>query len=106
MDISIRFSPSFIYARKSAHVTPRRNGLLATDDDDEAAALAAPSDLRWQLSDAGATAQLRLRAGESAWFVLRYDDDAVLPPDHERVTATVAINGAPALAEVGRGRVG
>lgn len=29
--------------------------------------------------DRSAIAQLRLRDGESAWFVLRYDDDEVLP---------------------------
>jgi GH15 family glucan-1,4-alpha-glucosidase len=79
MDISICFSPRFDYAVKPAHIIPRKNGLLATDDDNEAAALSAPADLWWQVDEMGATARLRMRAGESAWFVLRYDDDEVLP---------------------------
>jgi GH15 family glucan-1,4-alpha-glucosidase len=79
MDIAVHFSPRFDYAVAPAHLIPRRNGILATDDDNEAAALSSPPDVWWQLSDSGATAQLRLRAGESAWFVLRYDDDEVLP---------------------------
>jgi GH15 family glucan-1,4-alpha-glucosidase len=92
--LEVCFSPCFDYAAKLAHLIPRRNGLLATDDDNEAAALSAPSDLWWQLSETGATAQLRLRAGESAWFVLRYDDDEVLPiasyKSDERLQQTVA----------------
>lgn len=79
MDITVCFSPRFDYAEKAAHIIPRHNGLLATDDDNEAAALSAPRDLWWQIGESGATAELRLRAGESAWFVLRYDDDEVLP---------------------------
>jgi GH15 family glucan-1,4-alpha-glucosidase len=79
MDISVCFAPRFDFGEKAAHIIPRHNGLLATDDDNEAAALAAPQDLWWHVEENGATAQLRLRAGESAWFVLRYDDDEVLP---------------------------
>jgi GH15 family glucan-1,4-alpha-glucosidase len=94
MDISICFSPSFDYAIKPAHIIPRKHGLLATDDDNEAAALSSPADLWWQLDDSSATAQLRLRAGESAWFVLRYDDDEVLPiasyQSEERMKTTIA----------------
>ena len=94
MDISITFAPRFDYAVKPAHIIPRRNGLLATDDDNEAAALSAPPDLWWQLDESGATAQLRLCAGEAAWFVLRYDDDEVLPiasyRSHQRLQETIA----------------
>jgi GH15 family glucan-1,4-alpha-glucosidase len=94
MDISITFSPRFDYAIKPARLIPRRNGLLATDDDNEAAALSAPADLWWQLNESGATAQLRLREGETAWFVLRYDDDEVLPIAayrcEERLRETIA----------------
>jgi GH15 family glucan-1,4-alpha-glucosidase len=94
MDISIVFSPRFDYAVKPAHIIPRRNGLLATDDDNEAAALSAPPDLWWQLDEFGAAAQLRLCAGEAAWFVLRYDDDEVLPiasyRSHQRIQETIA----------------
>jgi GH15 family glucan-1,4-alpha-glucosidase len=68
--------------------------LLATDDDREAVALAAPPDLWWQIGQDGASAQLRLVAGESVWFVFRYDDDEVLPvtayKSAERLAQTVA----------------
>ena len=81
MDLVICFSPGFDYAVKPARIIARRNGLLATDDDNEAAALSAPRDLWWDLGENGATAKLRLSAGEEALFVLRYDDDEVLPID-------------------------
>ena len=94
MDVSVRFSPRFDYGVHPAHLIPRQNGLLATDDDNEAAALSAPPDLWWQIGDDGDCAQLRLLAGESAWFVLRYDDDEVLPiaayQSDERLKQTIA----------------
>jgi GH15 family glucan-1,4-alpha-glucosidase len=93
MDIIITFAPRFDYAVKAARIIPRRNGLLATDDDNEAAALAGPRDTWWQLADGSATAKLRLCAGERASFVLRYDDDEVLPIDSyksgERMQETI-----------------
>ena len=94
VDVSVCFSPRFDYGVKAAHLIPRRNGVLATDDDNEAAALAAPADVWWRLGENGATAEFRLRAGESAWFVLRYDDDEVLPiaayHSAERLEQTIA----------------
>ena len=84
MDIVVCFSPGFDYAIAPARLIPRRNGLLATDDESKAGALSAPPDLWWDLSGSGATAKLRLSAGESAWFVFRYDDDEVLPLDAYR----------------------
>lgn len=94
MDIMVSFSPRFDYAVKPARIIPRHNGLLATDDDNEAAALSGPHDTWWQLADGGATARLRLCAGETASFVLRYDDDEVLPIDSyksaQRLQETIA----------------
>jgi GH15 family glucan-1,4-alpha-glucosidase len=79
MDVIIRFEPRLNYAATRTRLIGRRNGVLATDDDDEAIALAAPADLWWHIEDDAATARLRLERGDSAWFVLRYDDDEVLP---------------------------
>jgi GH15 family glucan-1,4-alpha-glucosidase len=94
MDIAVRFSPRFDYADKPARLIPRRHGLLATDDDNEAAALSSPADVWWEFDEQGATARLRMRAGESLCFVLRYDDDEVLPiaayRSDERLQQTIA----------------
>ncbi len=79
IDVMICFSPGFDYAVRPARLIPRRNGILATDDDKEVAALSATSDVWWEITELGATARLRLAAGDSVWFVLRYDDDEVLP---------------------------
>jgi GH15 family glucan-1,4-alpha-glucosidase len=94
MDIIVCFAPRFDYGEKPTRLIPRRNGVLATDDDNEAAALSGPPDVWWELDGSSATARLRLCAGESAWFVLRYDDDEVLPIasycSDERLRQTVA----------------
>jgi len=94
IDVAVTFSPRFNYGVQPAHLIVRRDGLLATDDDREAVALAAPPDLWWQIGQDGASAQLRLVAGESVWFVFRYDDDEVLPvtayKSAERLAQTVA----------------
>jgi GH15 family glucan-1,4-alpha-glucosidase len=79
MEIAVTFSPRFDYATAPAYVHPRRNGVLATDADDEVLTLASPPELWWQLDSGTARVTLKLRAGESTWFVLRYDDDEVQP---------------------------
>jgi GH15 family glucan-1,4-alpha-glucosidase len=79
MEIAVTFTPRFDYATAPAYVHPRRNGVLATDADDEVLTLASPPELWWQLDSGMARVTLKLRAGESTWFVLRYDDDEVQP---------------------------
>jgi GH15 family glucan-1,4-alpha-glucosidase len=79
MSIAIQFAPRLNYAATRTRLIPRRDGVLATDDEDEVLTLAGPRDVWWTLSDDTATAELVLRAGEDAWFVLRYDDDEVHP---------------------------
>ncbi|HWZ59415.1 MAG TPA: glycoside hydrolase family 15 protein [Gemmatimonadaceae bacterium] len=79
MEIGVTFAPRFDYATAPAYVHPRRNGVLATDADDEVLTLASPPELWWQLDGGVARVTLKLRAGESTWFVLRYDDDEVQP---------------------------
>ena len=81
VDVLVRFAPRLNYAATRTRLIPRRNGVLATDDDDEALALSAPADVWWHLESDIATANFRLGCDEHAWFVLRYDDDEVLPID-------------------------
>ncbi len=79
MDIVVRFQPRLNFAAVPTRLIARRNGVLATDDEDEAIALSAPLDVWWHVAEDGATARLRLEPGKSLWFVVRYDDDEVLP---------------------------
>jgi GH15 family glucan-1,4-alpha-glucosidase len=94
VDVSVRFAPRLNYAATRTRLIPRRNGVLATDDDDEAIALAAPADVWWHLESDIATATFRMECDDAAWFVLRYDDDEVLPvaeyASDERMRDTIA----------------
>lgn len=84
MDVVVQYQPRLNYAATPTHLVARRNGVLATDRDDEAMALSGPADLWWYLEPGSATARLRMEQGDTAWFVLRYDDDEVLPIGHYR----------------------
>ena len=78
-EMVVIFSPRFDYGASTVSLSPRRNGVLATDGEDEVLTLAAPKELWWRLDDGSAIIALKLAEGESAWFVLRYDDDEVRP---------------------------
>jgi len=77
VEVEIVFAPRFNYGASQPHLVLRRNGVLATDAKDDVATLAAPPDVTWRVEDGRAVAHLALQAGESAWFVLRHDDDEV-----------------------------
>ncbi|MBI4408743.1 MAG: glycoside hydrolase family 15 protein [Gemmatimonadetes bacterium] len=81
VEVEIELQPRFGYALSPVGLFPRRNGLLATDLEDEAVAVASLQDLWWQLDEGNARAHaiLRMSAGDTAWVVLRYDDDEVHP---------------------------
>ena len=79
VEVEIAFAPRFGYGSQTPQLMLRRNGVLATDVEDDVATLAAPTGITWQLEDGRALAHLALQAGESAWFVLRHDDDEVHP---------------------------
>jgi GH15 family glucan-1,4-alpha-glucosidase len=83
-EVSARFAPRFDYGKSPVRLIPRRNGVLATDDDNDVIALSTPRDLWWQLTDGMATVTLKLREGDEAWFVVRYDDDEVQPIESYR----------------------
>lgn len=78
------FEPRFDYALSPVELSARRHGILATDLEDEAVALSSSPEIWWEVDDTAlaARARFRLRAGESVWVVLRYDDDEVHPIEH------------------------
>jgi GH15 family glucan-1,4-alpha-glucosidase len=81
-EVVVRFAPRFDYGTPMIRLQPRSNGVLATDAQDDVLTLAGPRDLWWRFEGGVAMAALKLREGEQAWFVARYDDDEVRPIDH------------------------
>ncbi len=77
--VDVDFMPRFDYAARIPVVVRRTHGVLATDADDEVATLAGPPEVTWKVGYGAASASLPLAMGETAWFVLRYDDDEVYP---------------------------
>jgi GH15 family glucan-1,4-alpha-glucosidase len=96
VELEALFEPRFDYALSSVALVPRRHGVLATDLEDEAVAVAASESIWWEVDETGgaARARFRMQAGETAWIVLRYDDDEVYPVAHyesrEKLEATIA----------------
>jgi GH15 family glucan-1,4-alpha-glucosidase len=84
IELDALFEPRFDYALSSVSLVPRRHGVLATDLEDEAVAVAASESIWWEVDAAAgaARARFRMQAGETAWIVLRYDDDEVYPVTH------------------------
>jgi hypothetical protein len=80
--VVVRFAPRFDYGASMIRLLPRWNGVLATDAQDDVLTLAGPRDLWWRFEGGVAIAAIKLREGEQAWFVARYDDDEVRPIDH------------------------
>ena len=77
--VDVTFTPRFHYAARVPLLVRRTHGVLATDGEDQAVTLAGPAGLAWRVAYGSAEAALTLAAGESAWLVLRYDDDDVYP---------------------------
>ncbi|MGI9038620.1 MAG: glycoside hydrolase family 15 protein [Gemmatimonadota bacterium] len=75
--------PRFDYGVSESHFDIRRYGLLVTDGVDEVITIAADRPHVWQIDDAAGEARSMcdVEPGREAWFVLRYDDDEVWPPD-------------------------
>jgi GH15 family glucan-1,4-alpha-glucosidase len=78
-DVASLFAPRFDYATRPPLLEVRDHGVLATDQDDDVVTLVASCDIAWARDDGTATAVTRLTAGDTIWFVLRYDDDEVHP---------------------------
>ena len=79
VEMAVTFEPRFNYARAAPQLSRRKSGVIATDEDDDVATVATAAPVPWTVIAGGATAQFTLREGETAWFVLRVDDDEVHP---------------------------
>src|SRR5439155_17874504 len=79
VEIDVLFEPRFDYGLQVPTVVRRAWGILASDQDDDVVTLSWPPEVPWILSDGRATARFRLEAGATWWFVVRFDDDEVLP---------------------------
>jgi GH15 family glucan-1,4-alpha-glucosidase len=79
VEVEVTFMPRFDYAARVPVVVRRTHGVLATNAEDEVATLAGPPQLTWRIAYGAAEAAFPLTMGESAWLVLRYDDDEVYP---------------------------
>jgi GH15 family glucan-1,4-alpha-glucosidase len=77
MDVDVLFEPRFDYALRSTRLVLRRHGVLATDAEDDVLTMVAPQGVAWTVEDGRALARIALAAGETAWFVVRADDDDV-----------------------------
>jgi GH15 family glucan-1,4-alpha-glucosidase len=79
--IRVRFMPRFEYASRATRLEALSGGLYATDRTDQVVTLSCTRALDWSVEQGSALATLTLREGESAWLVLRYDDDDIHPVD-------------------------
>jgi GH15 family glucan-1,4-alpha-glucosidase len=77
--IVVTWAPRFHYGEREPLMLPRRHGVLATDRQAHAVSISGPENVRWELQGATARATLTIAEGESAWFVLAFDEDEVLP---------------------------
>jgi len=77
------FRPRFDYGLNAPRFELRRYGLLATDGLDEVLTLAGDRRHVWRIDQEAGEARsvLEVSPGRGAWFVLRYDDDEVWPPE-------------------------
>ncbi|MHB1864028.1 MAG: glycoside hydrolase family 15 protein [Gemmatimonadaceae bacterium] len=75
--VDVSYAPRFGYAQRQPVFVPRRHGLMAWDGYDDVLSLSGSRDVEWKMDGHTATMALDLRAGMSAWFVLRADDDEV-----------------------------
>lgn len=79
VDVEVVFAPRFDYGLKETTLTRRAHGVIATDRDDDVATVTTTSEAPWRIEEGRGVVRLRLGAGETAWFVLRFDDDEVHP---------------------------
>jgi GH15 family glucan-1,4-alpha-glucosidase len=77
--VDVLCAPRFGFGLRRTTTHRRRHGILATDEDREVITVAATPGVTWEVDGPDATTTVALAAGESAWLVLRHDDDEVRP---------------------------
>jgi GH15 family glucan-1,4-alpha-glucosidase len=75
------FMPRFEYAARTTRLEVLSAGIFATDRTDQVVTLSSAQPFEWAVEGGTATAEFKLRRGESRWLVLRYDDDDIHPVD-------------------------
>lgn len=75
--VVVRLEPRFQYGLRPAQFHRRQAGLLATDHDDGVLAVSSSPDVSWEIQAGVAEARLVLAPRETAWIVLRHDEDEV-----------------------------
>ena len=79
VDVEVIFEPRFDYGVREPTLTLRAFGVLATDQEDDVATVATTAGAPWRLEPGRAEFRQRLDTGDTAWFVMRFDDDEVHP---------------------------
>lgn len=80
----ILWAPRLEYASTTTRVTGRRHGFLATDRHDDVTTLCTSAGIDWHLDEHSVTGDVALADGETAWFVMTWDDDEIRPvTEHE-----------------------
>jgi len=79
VDVEVIFEPRFDYGLREPTLTLRAFGVLATDQEDDVATVATTAGAQWRLEPGRAELRQRLDTGDTAWFVMRFDDDEVHP---------------------------
>ena len=77
--VTMHFEPRFGYGLQPARINTRRSGVLASGGRREVLALSSPRGIPLSLGETSLTARFELSVEQTAWFVLRYDQDEVLP---------------------------
>lgn len=93
VDLRVVFDPRFDYGRAQTTIERHRHGLLATGSGGERMVAVLGGGATWQpLEQGGMYADVRLRAGDRRWMVMRWDAEspwpigAYRPADYLRIT--------------------
>jgi GH15 family glucan-1,4-alpha-glucosidase len=95
VDVDVLFEPRFDYGLRVPVLIRRKQGVIAMDQDDDVATIAGGPGVHWHVDGAmgRAAARVTLSQDQTTWFVLRFDDDEVLPVEQyrseEKLEATI-----------------
>jgi GH15 family glucan-1,4-alpha-glucosidase len=87
VEVDAVFEPRFDYGLRVPALSRRRHGVLATDQDDDVTTIASGPEVTWNVEDGKAAARIPLQLDQTAWLVLRFDDDEVHPIEQYRSDA-------------------
>ena len=80
----VLWEPRLEYSSTTTRLSGRRHGFLASDRFDDVTTLCTSAGIDWHLGDHTLRGELTLAEGDSAWFVMTWDDDEIRAvEDHE-----------------------